>query len=140
MWCVRWIFWNISQYLKKIIQEAGRLLKPGGLFFFHMFNRNFLSWLIVIKGVEWCVPNTPKNMHLYSHFIKPYELKEWCDSFRFAAAGNPWTYPPYRIKSVLEKPSHQKSGSSVLSLNLALASKRAIWGIAQKKSSNQLGT
>jgi len=36
----------------KVISEASRLLKPGGLFFFHTFNRNFWSWLIVIKGVE----------------------------------------------------------------------------------------
>jgi 2-polyprenyl-6-hydroxyphenyl methylase/3-demethylubiquinone-9 3-methyltransferase len=61
-----------------IIRESARLLRPGGLFFFHTFNRNWLSWLIVIKGVEWCVPNTPPNMHLYSFFIKPEELKGWC--------------------------------------------------------------
>jgi 2-polyprenyl-6-hydroxyphenyl methylase/3-demethylubiquinone-9 3-methyltransferase len=30
----------------------------------------------VIKGVEWCVPNAPKNMHVYPLFIKPKELKE----------------------------------------------------------------
>ncbi len=63
---------------ENIIREASRVLKPGGLFFFHTFNRNFLSWLIVIKGVEWFVPNTPKNMHLYSHFIKPKELQAFC--------------------------------------------------------------
>jgi 2-polyprenyl-6-hydroxyphenyl methylase/3-demethylubiquinone-9 3-methyltransferase len=62
----------------EIIKGASHILKPGGLFFFHTFNRNLLSWLIVIKGVEWCVPNTPKNMHLYSLFIKPKELQEFC--------------------------------------------------------------
>lgn len=62
-----------------IIQEAARVLKPGGLFFSHTFNRTFLSWLIVIKGVEWCVPNTPKNMHLHSLFIKPHELQSYCN-------------------------------------------------------------
>lgn len=62
----------------QIIREAARLLRPGGLFFFHTFNRNFLSWLVVIKGVEWCIPNTPPNMHVYSFFIKPQELKIWC--------------------------------------------------------------
>ena len=65
----------------QIVREAARLLRPGGLFFFHTFNRNWLSWLIVIKGVEWCVPNTPVNMHLYSFFIKPEELKGWCEKF-----------------------------------------------------------
>ncbi len=63
----------------QIIREVSRLLRPNGLFFFHTFNRNWLSWLIVIKGVEWCVPNTPKNMHVYSYFIKPSELKSWCE-------------------------------------------------------------
>lgn len=62
----------------KVISEAARILKPGGLFFFHTFNRNFLSWLIVIKGVEWCVKNTPPNMHVYPLFIKPKELIKMC--------------------------------------------------------------
>lgn len=63
----------------QIVREAARLLRPHGLFFFHTFNRNLMSWLIVIKGVEWCVPNTPTNMHVYSYFIKPSELKSWCE-------------------------------------------------------------
>lgn len=59
-----------------LISEASRVLKPGGLFFFHTFNRNFLSYMLIIKGVEWCVPNAPKNMHVYPLFIKPDELRE----------------------------------------------------------------
>ncbi len=62
-----------------IVKEAARLLKPGGQFFFHTFNRNWLSYLLVIKGVDWCIPNAPTNMHLYSMFIKPQELKTWCE-------------------------------------------------------------
>ena len=30
----------------QVIAEAARVLKPSGLFFFHTFNRNLLSWLI----------------------------------------------------------------------------------------------
>jgi 2-polyprenyl-6-hydroxyphenyl methylase / 3-demethylubiquinone-9 3-methyltransferase len=63
---------------KKVVQEAARLLMPGGLFFFHTFNRTFLSWLLVIKGVDWFVNNAPKNMHVYDLFIKPEELSGWC--------------------------------------------------------------
>jgi 2-polyprenyl-6-hydroxyphenyl methylase/3-demethylubiquinone-9 3-methyltransferase len=63
-----------------LISEASRVLKPGGLFFFHTFNRNFLSYMLIIKGVEWCVPNAPKNMHVYPLFIKPEELKEICEN------------------------------------------------------------
>jgi 2-polyprenyl-6-hydroxyphenyl methylase / 3-demethylubiquinone-9 3-methyltransferase len=63
---------------EKLISEASRILKKGGLFFFHTFNRTFLSYLLVIKGVEWFVRNAPPNMHLYSLFIKPEELKDLC--------------------------------------------------------------
>lgn len=60
----------------KVIREASRVLKKDGLFFFHTFNRNFLSWLIVIKAMEWFVPNTPSNLHVLSYFIKPKELEQ----------------------------------------------------------------
>jgi 2-polyprenyl-6-hydroxyphenyl methylase / 3-demethylubiquinone-9 3-methyltransferase len=61
-----------------LVKEASRLLKPNGLFFFHTFNRNLLSWLVVIKGVEWCVKNAPPDMHLLQFFIKPEELTQIC--------------------------------------------------------------
>ncbi len=64
---------------QKLIKEASRVLKPGGLFFFHTFNRNLLSYLMIIKGVEWCVKNTPDNMHIYHLFISPKELGGLCD-------------------------------------------------------------
>ena len=62
----------------EIIKEFARVLKPGGVFFFHTFNRNVLSWLIAIKLVEWFVKNTPKNMHIIRLFIKPREIKKYC--------------------------------------------------------------
>lgn len=61
-----------------LIAEASRVLKPEGLFFFHTFNRNILSYIIVIQGVNWCVRNAPKNMHVYPLFIKPKELEHLC--------------------------------------------------------------
>jgi 2-polyprenyl-6-hydroxyphenyl methylase / 3-demethylubiquinone-9 3-methyltransferase len=63
---------------KQVVREAARVLKSGGLFFFYTFNRNFLTWLVVIKGVEWFVRNTPRNMHCLRFFIKPAELKHMC--------------------------------------------------------------
>ncbi|HSX26224.1 MAG TPA: methyltransferase domain-containing protein, partial [Chlamydiales bacterium] len=64
-----------------LIAEASRVLKPNGLFFFHTFNRNPLSYLFIIKGVEWFVRNTPKNMHVYPLFIKPDELDDLCQTY-----------------------------------------------------------
>jgi 2-polyprenyl-6-hydroxyphenyl methylase / 3-demethylubiquinone-9 3-methyltransferase len=62
-----------------VVKEAARVLRPGGLFFFHTFNRNFLSHLVIIKLVEWLVKNTPKNMHVHHLFIKPEELRKFCE-------------------------------------------------------------
>jgi len=61
-----------------VVGEMARVLKPGGLFFFHTFNRNLLAWLVVIKGVEWFVKNTPRHMHVLRLFIKPSELSSMC--------------------------------------------------------------
>ena len=62
----------------RVVGEAARVLRPGGLFFFHTFNRNALAWLIVIKGVEWFVKNTPADMHVLRLFVKPAELRAMC--------------------------------------------------------------
>lgn len=61
-----------------VLAEAARVLKPGGWLFFHTFNRTPLSWLVVIKGVEWSVLNTPRNLHVYNLFLKPEELAGMC--------------------------------------------------------------
>jgi 2-polyprenyl-6-hydroxyphenyl methylase / 3-demethylubiquinone-9 3-methyltransferase len=63
----------------RALAEASRILQPGGLFFFATFNRNFISWLFGIKGVEWFVKNTPPRLHDLSHFIKPAELRAMCE-------------------------------------------------------------
>jgi 2-polyprenyl-6-hydroxyphenyl methylase/3-demethylubiquinone-9 3-methyltransferase len=61
-----------------VVREAARVLKPGGLFFFHTFSRNPLAWLVIIKGLEWFVRNTPERMHVLRLFIKPRELAGLC--------------------------------------------------------------
>jgi 2-polyprenyl-6-hydroxyphenyl methylase / 3-demethylubiquinone-9 3-methyltransferase len=61
-----------------VIREASRVLRKSGLFFMHTFNRNIVSYLLIIKGVEWFVNRAPKNMHVYKLFIRPKELKIMC--------------------------------------------------------------
>lgn len=62
----------------RAVAEMARVLKPGGTFFFHTFNRNPIAWLVIIKGVEWFVKNTPRHMHVLRLFIKPRELRAMC--------------------------------------------------------------
>lgn len=71
----------------RVIGEAARVLRPGGLFFFHTFNRTLLAWLIVIKGVEWRVRGTPARMHVLPLFIKPEELAAMCGRAGLRAEG-----------------------------------------------------
>lgn len=63
-----------------VVAEIARVLKPNGLFFFHTFNRNPIAWLVIIKGVEWFVKNTPRHMHILRLFIKPSELSRMCSA------------------------------------------------------------
>lgn len=63
---------------QKVIAEASRVLKPGGLFFFHTFNKNIFSYILVIKFVEWFLPKTPKNLHILRLFIPPQDLTQMC--------------------------------------------------------------
>lgn len=62
-----------------VVAEVSRVLRPGGLFIFHTFDRTFLSWLVIIKFVEWFVKNTPKNMHVHQLFIRPHEMQHYCE-------------------------------------------------------------
>jgi 2-polyprenyl-6-hydroxyphenyl methylase/3-demethylubiquinone-9 3-methyltransferase len=62
----------------RVIAEAARVLKPGGIFLFYTFNRNPLAWLIVIQGVEWLIHKTPPHLHILRLFIKPREIRQFC--------------------------------------------------------------
>jgi len=61
-----------------LVAEAGRVLAPGGLFFFHTFNRTWLANLIAIKGVAWFVKNTPADLHVLRLFRTPDEVLAMC--------------------------------------------------------------
>lgn len=36
------------------------------------------AWLIVIKGIEWFVRNTPRDLHVLSLFLDPQEVQAMC--------------------------------------------------------------
>ena len=64
----------------RLIAEAARVLAPGGSLFFHTFNRTWQANLVVIKGVEWFVRNTPKDLHVLRMFVTPEELAGMCEA------------------------------------------------------------
>lgn len=82
-----------------VVREASRILKKGGLFFFHTFNRNFLSYFMVIKAVEWCFANAPENLHVYPLFLKPKELKQMCQNHQMTVVEIKGMRPCYKNRS-----------------------------------------
>jgi 2-polyprenyl-6-hydroxyphenyl methylase/3-demethylubiquinone-9 3-methyltransferase len=63
----------------RLIAEVGRVLRPGGVFFFHTFNRTKAAHLIVIKGVDWFVANAPNHLHVIELFRTPAEVTAMCE-------------------------------------------------------------
>lgn len=56
------------------LQEANRVLKPGGIFVFNNFNHTARAWLMAVKGAQWFMKNTPADYHDFSRFKKPYAM------------------------------------------------------------------
>ena len=65
-----------------VIKACSTLLKPGGEAFFSTLNRNLKSYLMAVVGAEYLLNMLPKGTHDYAKFIKPSELKRWCDNAR----------------------------------------------------------
>ena len=86
----------------RVISEISRTLKQGGQFFFHTFNRNFLSYFFALKGLEYFIKNTDKNLHVYSMFIKPKELKNICIQHNLNTHSIMGIRPQFKIKHFLE--------------------------------------
>ncbi len=60
----------------RAVAEAARVLKPGGLLFFHTFNRTPAAWLLAVKGIAFVARDTPAHVHAYRLFLTPAELKD----------------------------------------------------------------
>lgn len=115
-----------------IIKEFSRVLKPGGIFIFHTFNRNLLAYLVVIKAVEWLIKNTPKNMHVLKLFIKPRELKNYCEGANLFV--EEWT----GIRPVLSSIPFSSLFTGVVPKSLKFALTSNLWlsymGLAKKST------
>ncbi|MDM5180221.1 bifunctional 2-polyprenyl-6-hydroxyphenol methylase/3-demethylubiquinol 3-O-methyltransferase UbiG [Massilia sp. DJPM01] len=57
-----------------VIDACAALVKPGGWVFFSTINRNPLSYLLAIVGVEYVLRILPVGTHQYRRLIKPAEL------------------------------------------------------------------
>jgi 2-polyprenyl-6-hydroxyphenyl methylase/3-demethylubiquinone-9 3-methyltransferase len=60
--------------LHKVLSEAARVLRPGGLFLFDTINRNPLARLATISLAEDLLGLLPRGTHDPAMFIKPREL------------------------------------------------------------------
>lgn len=60
----------------RVVAEAARVLRPGGIYLFDTINRTFRSWLVAIKLFqEWEATRFMEpNLHAWPMFIKPREL------------------------------------------------------------------
>ena len=57
-----------------VIAACARMVKLGGWVFFSTINRNPLSFLAAIVGVEYVLRILPHGTHQFKRFIKPSEL------------------------------------------------------------------
>jgi 2-polyprenyl-6-hydroxyphenyl methylase / 3-demethylubiquinone-9 3-methyltransferase len=80
----------------RLVAEAARVLAPGGMFFFHTFNRTRRADLIVIKGVSWFVANAPPDLHVLRLFITPDELAAMCERSSLAIVELRGSRPRFR--------------------------------------------
>jgi len=65
---------------EKVIKEISRVLKPGGQFFFHTFNRNPISNFLAADLIKICFKGKQPQIHIKELFIKPKELETYCES------------------------------------------------------------
>jgi 2-polyprenyl-6-hydroxyphenyl methylase / 3-demethylubiquinone-9 3-methyltransferase len=61
--------------LGRVLSEAARVMRPGGLFLFDTINRNPMATFMTITMAENVLKLLPKGTHDPSMFIKPAELR-----------------------------------------------------------------
>lgn len=67
----------------RVLEEAARVLAPGGRFFFDTINRNLLSRFLMIGVLENVLGLIPRGTHDHRLFIRPVELERSLTSVGF---------------------------------------------------------
>ncbi|MCC2679419.1 MAG: gamma-tocopherol methyltransferase [Pseudobdellovibrio sp.] len=70
-------FLESSENASQVIHEMSRVLKPGGLFFYHCINRNFLTQLFAGKLAEW-FGRPSMAFNISSSVITPSRVANQC--------------------------------------------------------------
>jgi 2-polyprenyl-6-hydroxyphenyl methylase / 3-demethylubiquinone-9 3-methyltransferase len=87
----------------RVVAEAGRTLKRGGIFFYDTLNRTWLSKIAAIgvcqRWKRWAI--LPERMHVWDMFIRPAELKRLLDRNGLAWQEHVGTRPNVSIPRVL---------------------------------------
>lgn len=73
--------------VSQVIAEIARVLEPGGVFLYDTINRTFPSKLVMIKILQdWSVTSLmPRNLHVWSKFITPDELRMFLSRHGFVS-------------------------------------------------------
>ena len=63
----------------RVMAEAGRVVRPGGVVLFNTFNQTPLSWLVAVHGFRFVVREAPDHIHVWRLFIAPSTLAEYAE-------------------------------------------------------------
>jgi|SRR5665213_1965266 len=62
--------------LEKSLQEAGRVLKPGGYLLFDTINQTFRARVVMVWLLEYVIAIIPRGAHDWRMFVKPERLRQ----------------------------------------------------------------
>ncbi|PJD93564.1 MAG: bifunctional 3-demethylubiquinol 3-O-methyltransferase/2-polyprenyl-6-hydroxyphenol methylase [Legionella sp.] len=91
-----------------ILEQAARLLAPGGYLFLSTINRTFQAYASVVFAAEYVLDLLPRQTHDYQRFIKPSELAAIVRSLDLEVIGltglayHPWSRTASLVASVSE--------------------------------------
>jgi 2-polyprenyl-6-hydroxyphenyl methylase/3-demethylubiquinone-9 3-methyltransferase len=89
-----------------VLEQAARLLKPGGYLFLSTLNRTLKAYAMAIVGAEYILGILPRQTHDYHQFIRPSELTALvrtvgCELVDLTGVSyNPWSRVASRCRSL----------------------------------------